>query len=491
MSLLKTAALRSLFFGVGVGLVLSATAANAQIRVDGGSGPNEFLVIGTLPESGQINTPGDLYVELSLEVGNELHLEKFLFMNRDVTSPSSSDQFIYFADEANQDDEHFGWDDSADAFEMTNNLRLSNPDSPPVRVQAEVEGELQLFSQAPRMVFLIDSDSDDNASVIDHTYTWSNNSLNGSQRAMTLVSVTGDVGDLNIAGTLTENTNFDLAESFWMTEQVRPGTLVAVDPDRPDAVVAADATGAGRLIGAVSTKPGIVMGGGAFSVEALRKAWGDEVAEIYESERPEIEAGILATNEVLRREGESVSSVHAYAAALEERYYREPPTLRDGQDPPIFEASDEGIYRAWESARESYATQLGDVAMRTFFERHFANVALAGRVPVEADTSYGPIRPGDPLTIGDRPGVARRATGPGPTVGTALEPLESGSSQILMLVHRGWTGGGGSDLLALRGELAKRDRTIERLEGRLAELTTLVATMIDLDREPSDSTRAP
>lgn len=468
---------------------LLATASSAQLQVDGGNDRNHFRFIGTDPESGQISNSGDLYVELSLEVGDELHLEKFLFMNRDVTNPSSADQFIFFADDADQDDEHFGWDDSGDAFEMTNNLRLRNPDSPVVRVQAEVEGELQLLSEVPRMVFLIDSDSDDPATMIDHTYTWSNNSLAGSQRAMTLVSVTGNVGNLNIAGTLSENTNFDLAESFWMTEPVRPGTLVAVDPERPDAVVAADSSGSGRLIGVVSTSPGIVMGGGAFSVEALREIWGDEVAEVYEAERPEIEAEILATNEVLRHEGENVSSVHTYAAALEERHYREPPTLREGQDPPKFEASDEGIYRAWENARESYATQLGDVVMRTFFERHFANVALAGRVPVEVDTSYGPIQPGDALTIGDRPGIARRATGPRATVGTALQSLESGDGQIMMLVHRGWNGGG-EDMLTLSDELSKRDQTIARLEGRLAELTTLVERMIDVDRAPAISTTA-
>ena len=51
-------------------------------------------------------------------------------------------------------------------------------------------------------------------------------------------------------------------------------------------------------------------------------------------------------------------------------------------------------------------------------------VALAGRVPVKVSNENGPIEPGDYLTSSSFPGVAMKATRPGPTVGKALESFD-------------------------------------------------------------------
>lgn len=63
-------------------------------------------------------------------------------------------------------------------------------------------------------------------------------------------------------------------------------------------------------------------------------------------------------------------------------------------------------------------------------------VALAGRVPTHVTTENGKIEIGDPLTVSaTRPGYAMKATGPGPIVGYALEPLEATEGTIVVFVR--------------------------------------------------------
>ena len=63
-------------------------------------------------------------------------------------------------------------------------------------------------------------------------------------------------------------------------------------------------------------------------------------------------------------------------------------------------------------------------------------IAVAGRVPCKVDATYAPIEPGDLLTTSDTPGHAMKATAPqiGTILGKALEPLDSGTDVIEVLV---------------------------------------------------------
>ncbi|KAF5416741.1 MAG: hypothetical protein C5S38_02535 [Candidatus Methanophagaceae archaeon] len=63
-------------------------------------------------------------------------------------------------------------------------------------------------------------------------------------------------------------------------------------------------------------------------------------------------------------------------------------------------------------------------------------IAVAGRVPCKVDATYAPIKPGDLLTTSDTPGHAMKATDPqiGTILGKALEPLDSGTAVIEVLV---------------------------------------------------------
>ena len=63
-------------------------------------------------------------------------------------------------------------------------------------------------------------------------------------------------------------------------------------------------------------------------------------------------------------------------------------------------------------------------------------IAVAGRVPCKVDATYAPIEPGDLLTTSDTPGYAMKASNPqlGTILGKALEPLESGTDVIEVIV---------------------------------------------------------
>ena len=66
------------------------------------------------------------------------------------------------------------------------------------------------------------------------------------------------------------------------------------------------------------------------------------------------------------------------------------------------------------------------------------NVALSGRVYVKANTSAGPIAPGDLLTTSEIPGEAMKAAdhqrAQGSILGKAMTPLDEGTGMVLVLV---------------------------------------------------------
>ena len=73
-------------------------------------------------------------------------------------------------------------------------------------------------------------------------------------------------------------------------------------------------------------------------------------------------------------------------------------------------------------------------------------IALAGRVPVNVSTVNGPIQVGDYLTSSNIPGVAVKATGAGPVIGTAMEEdtdtNTSNVTQITMFIKNTYYNGG-------------------------------------------------
>jgi|GEM_PF-2303833 len=71
-------------------------------------------------------------------------------------------------------------------------------------------------------------------------------------------------------------------------------------------------------------------------------------------------------------------------------------------------------------------------------------IALSGRVPTRVNTENGAIAIGDPLTTSSTPGVAMKATKPGPIVGYAMQPLPSGSGNLIVFIRASYYDGSGS-----------------------------------------------
>ncbi len=467
--------------------LLALWPATAQISVQSSTGYNSFLAASSDPESGDMSNAGDLQLQNDLELGGQLYLDGEIFMERSST-PVDASQFIYFAHDGVRNAQSIFWNATQERFVISESLRLDRDVGPTAWAPLMSDASLQLHSDYVTMSFVVDSNEDDDASQLTHRFTWYNNRVSQDFRAMRLDSVTGDIGDLTIAGSLTQD-GFDLAEMFLSAAPTRAGELVAVDDTRPDAVRPATAGDGGRLLGIVATDPGMVLGGGALSMGALRRQWGDELADEFERERPTLEAELYANNSALRDNAASLVSQGAFAQTLERRPLVEArPAEGDGPEEnspatlrPALEGDD--LREEYKNSLTEHEMMVFDATLEMFYERRFARVALAGRVPVQVDASFGPIAIGDPLTASPVPGVAMRATAPGWIVGTALEAMPSGSGTVLAFVQRNWFGGETSGRLAqLASELEALQRAVQELRG---EAPTLRASLANQRRAGS------
>jgi len=229
-----------------------------------------------------------------------------------------------------------------------------------------------------------------------------------------------ETGDFRIAGSYSNNVAFDVAETFLAAERVEPGDVVRVDPSRADAVrLAADPEDT-AVLGIVSTKPGLLLGGAPFWAEGIEEVWGKEVQDEYFSRRDILVGKVLSSH-----------------PDLQSRLEQAPPW-----NPPVAVGRGAGPSGAEERRRDAgeerfeIEKEIEDLSLKMFFEERFARVALAGRVPVKVDAGYGSIRAGDLLTSSPTPGHAMRADDPKPgtIIGKALEGLDAGTGKIRALV---------------------------------------------------------
>lgn len=253
------------------------------------------------------------------------------------------------------------------------------------------------------------TDTNNNSAQGFLTHIWKDGGNANSDTQMALGSTPGTASNLFVSGTVQQNSGFDLAESFWKGQAViEAGDVIRVDPRAPNAVLLADRESDASVVGVVSTEAGFVLGGGAFSVAQLADVWGPGAAELFEDERAELEALVYQRH----------PSLQARALALE--------SSADSPNPNP----------ASRTATSELDQQLELAALEAFFERHFARLALAGRVPVKVDASYGAIRAGDLLVASGTPGHAMRSSDPAPgtVIGKALESHDGGTGKVMMLV---------------------------------------------------------
>jgi hypothetical protein len=72
-------------------------------------------------------------------------------------------------------------------------------------------------------------------------------------------------------------------------------------------------------------------------------------------------------------------------------------------------------------------------------------IALSGRVPTNVSDENGAVAIGDPLTTSSTPGVAMKATKPGPILGYAMEPLLSGTGKVVAFIRASFYSGSGTN----------------------------------------------
>lgn len=89
-------------------------------------------------------------------------------------------------------------------------------------------------------------------------------------------------------------------------------------------------------------------------------------------------------------------------------------------------------------------------------------LALAGRVPLKVSLENGPIQVGDYLTSSSVPGVAMKATHPGPTVGKALEAFD-GTNPTIIYTFEGKSFAGGKIMTFLNVSYADPSNALASL----------------------------
>jgi len=278
------------------------------------------------------------------------------------------------------------------------------------------------------LVFMMD---EDNNSASADVFEWFHN---GSTATASKLAELEPSGDLEIAGTLFTNFAFDVAEMFLAGEALEPGDVVSIDPARASAVLRSSGEHDRTVIGVASTEPAVVLGGTIFGVEGL-EAWGTDVRdEFLREEAALIEASVASAPELATLHSELQSlraSIEASVATASEAggaLERGAASPADGEGPPALEAT---------ARAEELRDALRSAVLERFVARRFVPVTLSGRVPVKVDGSYGEIAPGDLLAPSPVPGVAMKASRPGPIIGTALESFTGSRGRVLAFIHRG------------------------------------------------------
>lgn len=169
-------------------------------------------------------------------------------------------------------------------------------------------------------------------------------------------------------------------------------------------------------------------------------------------------------------------------ADLAEIYYSSDITLKPGEVVAVDQSLRAGVRRATAPYQQDVlgivSTKPGYVLGDGSDAGYPVLVALAGRVPVKVSSENGPIKVGDMLSTGSKPGVAMKATKAGTVIGKAMTEF-SGTGEGSVMVFVGTSSWGGS----FSGELLT-GLSLEGLEVGtliLEQLASLETALVDLE----------
>lgn len=411
----------------------TTTAARLAGSIELQDGESVFINNGEFFLSGAnvVINLGDTAADVVATPAREIYMTSF-------TSPADGDQNIYFNDAAIPNNNFIRWDDNAS---ITTCSDAANIDSGFFWQISDNFNTAWAFQQANDIEFAVD-----------------------------------DTGDVEIDGSLTSAGSCDLAENYLSAFNLPAGTVVVVDPERAESVTGSTRAYQPRILGVVSTQPGVLLDGPtadaypimqqlddmrtAMAIPAARKAEAEHIAAQIQS-IPDIDD---ATH-------------HARRADLQARYDQ-----LLAPDPQLAAIKDDLEERL------------------ELWTRGNTPVALAGRVPVRVT---GPVWTGDYLTTSNIPGVAMKMTAPGPALGIALSDFNGqGEGTVVVAIQPGFQdpmgalaaapangqleradaavvpvayGSAAPDLDALRRDNADLKRQNAALDARLARLEALLA----------------
>jgi hypothetical protein len=270
-----------------------------------------------------------------------------------------------------------------------------------------------------------------------------------------------NVGDAAMDGTLTQSGACDLAEAFLGPDGLEPGTVVVLAPGKQEAVQVADRPYDPTVVGVVSTRPGLLMGGptaDAYPLWTEMQSVREQLAALPRPPEPTLD-------EAREESGGDVRQANAAASALV----------------PQDEAT--------AARRRELGSRLAELeGQLDSWTRGNVPVALVGRVPVKADASFGPIRQGGYLTSSSTPGHAMVLDRPGPYFGIAMEDLAEGQGSILVLLRQGWYGGEAPS--ADSGSAATEPSASSRLPVEVAGVQQVPGHLqVVLDKDADDGAR--
>ena len=276
--------------------------------------------------SGDIEVNGVTYLDGNLELTGTLNSDLVLEGNLYLAGSSGTDRDIIYFDSGTT--ESLLWEDTQTRFEMSDSLALDGtlfvgplgdtplaynrfggsgspaPRSGALSNRADVyaagnlevggatwtndirsittvsnmSGEDVRFSAGSQLRFLFDSDNSTTGNFVG----WYHDSITTTNQVAKLT----EAGNLQISGTLSESQGFDLAETFQAAEPLQPGDVVVIAAGKGDQVRLAGAGEDPAVIGVVSRRPGVLLGGAPFSAQALGEAWGPEVLAKFRTRQP-------------------------------------------------------------------------------------------------------------------------------------------------------------------------------------------------------------
>ncbi len=382
---------------------LSATSGSLRLRATGGGGVGLVRVF-------DANDAGDEVLRIA---DGSL---SFRPAGLNGTGADSS-IVVRFFDEGEDDNERFRWDAAEKDFYLSDAL-VVHDDLDEIFGTNGAAGTLSAAGFNTNLS-IIEFELDENNDFADSELVIQNHATDIARFKEV------DFG-LEVNNNVTANA-FDLAESFVRGEALEAGDVVAADPARPEMIRRASSVDGAAVVGVVSTKPGLRLGGALMDDRAL-DAWSSEVRARFSEDLAALRQAALARDPALANRLTQIRR----------------PELLHG----VSGENRERLAAKIEAETSRLEKRLHARALDSFAERTFAPVALAGRVPVKVDATFGEIRVGDALAASSVPGLAMRASGPGWILGTALEPLREGRGKVLMMVGRGWLGGDPGD----RGE---------------------------------------